>query len=75
MMRIEKLIVTDRKKAKDRYQDNNHISSIIFINYIFKTIKLIIIMISVSIFIGLFWYIFCDIRLTLNTLMLIDEEE
>ena len=75
MMRIKRLIATDKQKAKDRYVDRNHISNIILSYYIFKTIKLIIIMISVSIFVGLFWYIFCEIRLTLNTLMLVDEEE
>ena len=44
------------------------------INYILKVFKMIFIIISITIFIALFWYCFCDIRLQLNSLMLLDDE-
>mgnify|MGYP001042432121 CR=1 FL=1 len=34
---------------------------ILMISYFFKTFKLVVIILTVSYFIGIFWYIFCDL--------------
>ena len=34
---------------------------ILMISYFFKTFKLVIIILTVSYFIGIFWFIFCDL--------------
>ena len=48
---------------------------VVLTNYLVKTLKLIVIMITMTLFVAFFWFIFCDIRLTLGSLMLIDEED
>ena len=48
---------------------------IVLTNYLVKTVKLIVILVTMTTFVAYFWYIFCDIRLTLGSLMFIDDEE
>ena len=48
---------------------------IVLTNYMVKTVKLIVILVTMTVFVAYFWYIFCDIRLSLGSLMLIDEED
>ena len=43
--------------------DNNNIMSILIISYLYRTFKVGIVVLSMSYFIGMFWYIFCDLSL------------
>lgn len=43
--------------------DNNNIMSILIISYFFKTFKVIAVVLTMSYFIGMFWYIFCELTL------------
>ena len=47
--------------ANDSNFDNNNITQIIWISFMFKIFKLVIIILTLSYFIGIFWFIFCDI--------------
>ena len=57
------IIKYDPELAKNNEIDNNNIMKILRIGYLFKTFKLVVIILSVSYFIGIFWYIFCDLTL------------
>jgi hypothetical protein len=50
--------------AENSDLDNNNIMLILMISYFFKTFKLVIIILTVSYFIGISWYIFCDLTKT-----------
>ena len=41
--------------------DNNNITTLMFINYGVKIFRLSLIILNVSYFLGLFWYIICDL--------------
>ena len=56
--------MSDPKKANDRNKDQNFIETIVLTNYIVKSLKLIVVMVSMTLFVGFFWFLFCDIRLT-----------
>lgn len=43
--------------------DNNNIAKLIIINFMFRIVKLIIIIFNISYFLGFLWYIFCDLGL------------
>lgn len=43
--------------------DNNNIMLILMISYAFKCFKLIVVILTVSYFMGMFWYIYCDLTL------------
>ena len=56
-----KSICKDPEMANNINLDNNKIMTIILIGYVFKTLKLVIIIFQVSYFLGIFYYIYCDI--------------
>lgn len=64
--KIKKVIRKHPNRAKDKTINHNHIQRIVLTSYIVRTLKLLIITCSFSYFFGLFWYIFCDIRLILQ---------
>jgi hypothetical protein len=61
--RLEQLVKTDKEKAEDQETGNNHIDSILIISYSFRTVRLVLVILTVSYYIGMFWYIFCELTL------------
>ena len=61
--KLENLILTDPLNKDNMDIDNNNIMSILIISYFFKTFKVIAVVLTMSYFIGMFWYIFCDLSL------------
>uniref|UniRef100_A0A7S3FW38 Cyclic nucleotide-binding domain-containing protein n=1 Tax=Strombidium rassoulzadegani TaxID=1082188 RepID=A0A7S3FW38_9SPIT len=64
--RLERIIKNDPQLAEDMHIDNNNIMHILMISYFFKTFKLVIIILTVSYFMGMFWYVYCDLTLIEN---------
>lgn len=58
---LENIIKNDPELAENSDLDNNNIMLILMISYFFKTFKLVVIILTVSYFIGMVWYIYCDI--------------
>jgi hypothetical protein len=54
-------VVEDPELAENIDIDQNKIMTIIFISYCFKILRLIILIILVSYFLGIVFYIYCDI--------------
>ena len=63
---MEKMIKTDYKLAENMDQDNNQIENLMIVNYLLKTFKLIIIIINISFFLGMFWLIYCDVTMNIT---------
>lgn len=59
--RLMTIIENDPVLAENVDEDNNKISALIFTNFTIKIVKLVIIILNISYFIGMFWYIFCDL--------------
>jgi hypothetical protein len=72
--RLEK-ICEDPKLAEDTVLDQNKILTIIMIGYSFKIAKLIIIIFEVSYFLGLGYYIYCDLTNDLYSVYTLDYNE
>jgi len=64
--RLENIIKTDKYLANNMEQDNNNITTLMFINYGVKIFRLSLIILNVSLFLGLFWYIICDLTVDLK---------
>ena len=58
---IIKQIEEDPTIGEDKNQDHNNIENLLMINYCLKTTKMIIVMTSFSYFVGIIWYIYCDL--------------
>ena len=58
---IDKMIKNDKEKAEDTLEDNNNISSLILFNFFMSTFKLAIIILNISYFMGIGWYIYVDL--------------
>ena len=58
---LERIIQNEPELAENSDLDNNNIMLILMISYFFKTFKLVIIILTVSYFIGMVWYIYCDL--------------
>ena len=61
METMNKRIKKDPKLGQDQTDDHNRIELIMKIDYCLKTLKLIIIIINISFFIGIFFLVFCEI--------------
>ena len=59
--RMRELIKNKPELADDMDQDNNQIEFLMMVNYGLKTLKLIILIINISFFLGMFWLIYCDV--------------
>jgi hypothetical protein len=57
--RLEK-VIKDITLQSDKYKDNNKIMAQMLINYAFKIFRLILIIFTISYFIGTMWYIFAE---------------
>lgn len=61
--RLEHIIATDPIKAEEINSDQNKISLTIVIGFLIKIFKLGLIIVNICYFLGLFWFIFCDVCL------------
>tara|TARA_B110000285_G_C14893149_1_gene499509 strand:- start:497 stop:790 length:294 start_codon:yes stop_codon:yes gene_type:complete len=66
----EKGIITD-----DTGVDRSKITKLIKIQYVIKTLRLLIIMVYVSFLFGMLWYIFCDFNQIVQDKKNLDPEE
>lgn len=64
--RMIELIKTKPELAENMDIDNNQIENLMMVNYGLKTFKLIIIIINISFFLGMFWLIFCDVTMRIT---------
>jgi len=58
---MAEIIENDKELAEDTTQDNNNIEFIMKFGFFLKTLKLIIVIINSSYFMGVFWLIYCQI--------------
>ena len=72
---MEDIIENDEELAEDTLHDNNNISLLIHINLYLKIFKLAIIILVVSYFIGLSFWIFSDISEEISRFIADVEEE
>ena len=59
--RLQRIIDDEPELADNSDLDNNNIMTILMIYYFFKTFKLIVVIVTISYFMGMLWYIFCDL--------------
>lgn len=59
--RLQHLISVKADASYNIYQDNNKITLILYLRNIFKTVRLVLIILFASYFLGMFWYIYCDL--------------
>lgn len=61
--RLKHLIAVKADASYNIYQDNNKITLILYLRNIFKTVRLVMIILFASYFLGMFWYIYCDLTM------------
>lgn len=59
--RLQRIIDDEPELADNSDLDNNNIMTILMISYFFKTFKLIVVIVTISYFMGMLWYIFCEL--------------
>jgi len=59
--RTERKIKNDPNVGEDTINDHNNIEEIMLTGYTLKTLKLVIIILNLSYFLGLVWIIFCKL--------------
>ena len=59
--RRERKIKNDPNVGEDTINDHNNIEEIMLTGYTLKTLKLVIIILNLSYFLGLVWIIFCKL--------------
>ena len=70
--KIEIIIKYNQKLARNYKKDNNNIAKIIFISYLLRASILILNLLCFSYFVGLMWFIICDLQLFEETENFID---
>jgi hypothetical protein len=58
---MEKIIKQNPIVGEDKENDHNNIEGLMLTGYLLKTLKLVIIILNFSYFLGLIWLIFCEI--------------
>lgn len=61
--RLDKIIANDPLAATDKTIDQNKISQLIIINFILRITKLAAVIVNICYFLGLIWYILCDVSM------------
>lgn len=61
--KIDLILRNNRKLASNHTVDNNYIARIIFISYLIRSTILIMCLLCLSYFVGLLWFIICDLKL------------
>lgn len=56
------MIENEDPKAYSKIEDNTKIETILFISFSLKTLKLVIIITIISYFLGIVWYVLCEIE-------------
>jgi hypothetical protein len=59
--KIEHIIKTDTYLANNTELDNNNITTLMVIGYMMKILRLVLIIMNISFFLGIFWWIYCDL--------------
>lgn len=59
--KVKHIIKNDPFLANNMLQDNNNITKLLMINYGVQITRLVLIICNVSFFLGIFWYILCDL--------------
>ena len=59
--KIEHIIKTDTYLANNTELDNNNITTLMVIGYMMKILRLVLIIMNISFFLGIFWWILCDL--------------
>ena len=62
--RIIERIKYDHVLAEDMLNDNNQIEFLIKLGYFFKTLKLVLVILTISYFVGILWLIICQLNIT-----------
>ena len=57
--RKKKLIMNDPRVAEDTDKDHNSIGTIIYVSYILKIFKMVVIMLNICFVLGMFWLCVC----------------
>ena len=57
------MIENEDPLAYNKIEDNTKIETILFFSFSLKTIKLVIIITIISYFLGMLWYVLCEIEL------------
>ena len=61
--RIQERIKYDHVLAEDMLNDNNNIEFLIKLGYFFKTLKLVLVILTISYFVGILWLIICQLNI------------
>ena len=59
--KLDDIIENDPDLAENTDQDNNNISFLITLNNVFRILKLVIIILNISYFLGFAWFILTDL--------------
>ena len=59
--KLDNIIENNPELAEDTNVDNNNISFLITLNSLFRILKLVIIILNISYFLGFFWFILTDL--------------
>lgn len=60
--RLQKMIDDEEPEADSTLGDYTKIRQILLINYAIKTFRLVVLILSTSYFLGMFWYVLCDFQ-------------
>ena len=64
--KLTDIIEQDSLLAESMEQDNNKITEQIMIHFVLNVIKIVIIIINLSYFLGFIWYIYCDLIIDIH---------
>ena len=59
--KLDNIIENNPELAEDTNVDNNNISFLITLNSLFRILKLVIVILNISYFLGFFWFILTDL--------------
>lgn len=59
--KIQDIIENDDYLANNTEVDNNNITTLMVIGYMMKIVRLVLIIMNISFFLGIFWWIICDL--------------
>lgn len=62
MKRMKETIRNDPKIGEDQKNDRNKIEEMLMFGYLLKTLKLVTMILNISFFVGIIFYVFCDLQ-------------
>jgi phosphate starvation-inducible membrane PsiE len=62
MESMQNKIRSNPKIGEDQTNDHNSIEEILLLGYFLKTMKLVIMIFNISFFVGIFFFVFCDLQ-------------